>query len=257
MNECRFHKSGSEIQSIDDWFLLAPPKKGIKQWKDGRSAKELARAWFPSKGQPKIPNDLSRLLDSHNDTKGVIIEKGIPEHIVALDNFRGKQRNCDLALYGRVGDNPISINIEAKADEPFDLTIQEKLDRVTNPRSKIPKRIDILCRSLFGKKQQELPEMANLRYQLLTGSAGTLIDAESIKAHIAVFVIHVFLSNELDMEKVDQNDKDFNKFIRLLSENPKLKLENGKLLDPIVVNGGEFVPSHIPLYVGKIHTRID
>ena len=257
MNKCRFHKSGSEIQSVDDWFHLAPPKKGISHWKDGRSAKELAKTWFPSEGQPKIPNELVNLLKSHDDTKDAVIDEGIPEHIVALDNFRGEQRNCDLALYGRVRNKTISINIEAKADEPFDMTIQEKCDRVTNPRSKIPQRIDILCRSLFGKKQQELPEMANLRYQLLTGSAGTLIDAESIKAHIAVFVIHVFLSNELDMEKVDQNDKDFNKFIRLLSENPKLKLENGKLLGPIVVNGGEFVPSHIPLYVGKMHTRID
>ena len=257
MNKCRFHKSGSEIQSVDDWFTFAPPKKGIKQWKDGRSAKELAKIWFPSIGQLKIPNELIKLLNSHEDIKNAVIDEGIPEHIVALDNFRGEQRNCDLALYGRVGDNPISINIEAKADEPFDLTIQEKLDRVTNPRSKIPQRIDILRRSLFGKKQQELPEMANLRYQLLTGSAGTLIDAESIGARLAVFVVHVFLSNKLDMEKVYQNEQDFNNFIRLLSKNPQMKLEDGELFGPIVVHGGEFVPSHIPLYVGKVHTKID
>ena len=257
MNECRFHKSGSEIQSVDDWFRLAPPKKGILHWKDGRSAKELAKAWFPSEGQPKIPNELVNLMKSHDDTKDAVIDEGIPEHIVALDNFPGEQRNCDLALYGRVGGKPIAISVEAKADEPFDLTIQEKLDRVTNPRSKIPQRIDILCRSLFGKKQQELPEMANLRYQLLTGSAGTLIDAESIGARLAVFVVHIFLSNKLDVKKVDQNEQDFNNFIRLLAKNPQLILEDGKLFGPIVVNGGKFVPSHIPLYVGKMHTRID
>ncbi len=257
MSNCKFHKSGTEIRSIDDWFLLAPPKKGIKQWKDGRSAKELAKAYFPSSGQPKIPNELIKLLNSHEDTKDAVIDEGIPEHIVALDNFRGEQRNCDLVLYGRVGNKPIAINIEAKADEPFGLTIQKKLDSVTNPRSNIPKRIDLLCRSLFGKTVQEMPELANLRYQLITGAAGTLIDAESIKAHLSVFVIHVFLSNKLDVEKVDQNEKDFNKFIRLLSKNPQLKLEDGELFGPIVVNGGEFVPSHIPLYVGKIKRQID
>ncbi len=257
MSDCRFHKFGSEIQSVDDWFLHAPPKKGIKQWKDGRSAKELARAWFPSTGRPNIPNELIKLLNSHEDIKDAVIDAGIPEHIVALDNFRGEQRNCDLALYGRVGDKPISINIEAKADEPFDLTIQEKLDSVSKkPRSNIPKRIDHLCRSLFGKTVQEIPKLANLRYQLITGAAGTLIDAELIKADLAVFVIHTFLSNKLDMEKVDQNEKDFYNFIRLLSEDTKLKLEDGELFGPIVVNGGEFVSSHIPLYVGKIQSRI-
>ena len=30
------------ISSLDDWFRLAPPEKGAVQWKDGRSAKELA-----------------------------------------------------------------------------------------------------------------------------------------------------------------------------------------------------------------------
>ena len=161
LNVCRFHKSGSEIRYIDDWFHLAPPKKGIKQWKDGRSAKELAKAWFPSKGQPKIPNELYNLLNSHEDTKEAVINEGIPEHIVALDNFRGEQRICDLALYGLVQDKVISINIEAKADEPFDLTVQEKLNSVSNkPGSKIPQRLEILCRSLFGKKVQEMPELA-------------------------------------------------------------------------------------------------
>ncbi len=257
MSEFRLHKSGSEIQSVDDWFLFAPPKNGIKQWKDGRSAKELARVWFPSEGKPKIPKELVNLMNSHDDTKNAEINEGIPEHIVALDNFRGEQRNCDLALYGQVEDKPISINIEAKADEPFDLTIQEKLNSVTKkPRSKIPQRLEILCRSLFGKKVQELPELAKLRYQLITGAAGTLIDAKSIKAHLAVFVIHIFLSNNLNFDKVKKNDRDFNNFIWLLSKNPQLKLEDGELFGPILINGGEFVPSYIPFYVGKIHTWI-
>jgi len=48
---------GKPIRSIDDWFNLAPPKKGRKQWKDGRSAKELAKAWFRT-GRAKVPEEL-------------------------------------------------------------------------------------------------------------------------------------------------------------------------------------------------------
>jgi hypothetical protein len=90
MSEFRIHKDGLEIHSVVDWFHLAPPKKGVSQWKDGRSAKELAKAWFPSQGQPKIPNELVKLLKSHDDTKDTVINEGIPEHIVALDNFPGE-----------------------------------------------------------------------------------------------------------------------------------------------------------------------
>jgi hypothetical protein len=49
-----FHKNGAEIHSVDDWFRLAPSKKGIKQWKDGRNAKELVKRWFPRKGNPQV-----------------------------------------------------------------------------------------------------------------------------------------------------------------------------------------------------------
>ena len=42
----RIHKSGHEILSVEDWFKYAPPKKGELQWKDKRSAKELAQSWF-------------------------------------------------------------------------------------------------------------------------------------------------------------------------------------------------------------------
>ena len=38
----RIYKSSHEIRSVEDWFEYAPPKKGERHWKDGRSAKELA-----------------------------------------------------------------------------------------------------------------------------------------------------------------------------------------------------------------------
>jgi hypothetical protein len=41
-----FSKCGAEILTMDDWFALAPPKKGEKHWLDNRSAKEMARYWL-------------------------------------------------------------------------------------------------------------------------------------------------------------------------------------------------------------------
>ena len=33
------------IRSVDNWFALAPPKKGLAHWVEGRSAYECAQAW--------------------------------------------------------------------------------------------------------------------------------------------------------------------------------------------------------------------
>lgn len=126
------HKAGAKIHSVGDWFRLAPPQKGIKQWEDGRSAKELAKRWFSEKGKPQVPNELIELLNSTQKLKGTVIREGIPEHRIKLDNFRGNTRNTDLVLMGKKGNRRISISIEAKADEYFDLLVSEKLNSVKN-----------------------------------------------------------------------------------------------------------------------------
>ena len=48
-------KNGHNIHSVDDWLRFAPPEKGESHWKDGRSAKELAKAWFPTAGIAMSP----------------------------------------------------------------------------------------------------------------------------------------------------------------------------------------------------------
>lgn len=252
----RFHKNDAVIRSVEGWLQNAPPKKGEIHWQDRRSAKELAKRWFPQEGDPQVPAELINLLNSHPDLKGTIISEGIPEHKVQLDNFRGETRNTDLVLIGEKEGRTASISIEAKADEPFDQTIDEKINAVKNIRSKIPQRIDILCQSLFGKTFKEFPDLGGLRYQLLTGVAGAIIEAGVRNAHVAVFVVHVFLSSAVDRSKVKENSRDFERFIQLLSNRPELVAEDVELIGPIFVNGGDFVPLNIPLYVGKISTEL-
>lgn len=251
----QIQKNGTDINSVEDWFRLAPPKEGLRHWKDGRSAKELAKAWFPKPGKPHIPADLTSFLHNHPDLIGIEIMKGTPELKIPLDNFRGETRNADLVLVGKRESSKISINIEAKADEPYDLTLAEKLRSVKNPRSKIPDRIDLLCQALIGDTPTLNPELVVLRYQLLTGCVGALIEASRIGAEIAVFVIHVFISDSVDKQKIRLNDNDYIYFLKQMGCDGAESIKDGSLIGPLTVPGGPYVPSDIPLYVGKIKTQ--
>jgi hypothetical protein len=37
-------RNGNQIHSVDDWYQHARPRGALKQWRDGYSAKELAKA---------------------------------------------------------------------------------------------------------------------------------------------------------------------------------------------------------------------
>ena len=242
------------IESVDDWFGLAPPERGKVQWKDGRSAKELAKAWFAT-GEARVPQDLEALFHSDARTRELKIESGIPEVETRLDRFKGKGRHHDLILLGQAGGVRTLVAIEAKADETYDRRIQKRLDRATNPRSKVPARIDLLCRAIFDRPVDD--DLGQLRYQLLHGVAGTLIEAENRGAAQAVFVVHEFLSDQTEPDKVERNRQDLDRFLHQLPGFRDARLEPGQLLGPIQVPGGEFVPSDIPLLIGKVTTHLE
>src|SRR5690606_1515037 len=118
----RIHVKEDAINSVDDWFRLAPPKGGEKQWKEGRSALELARACCPSPGGSCFPAEVQALLRTHPLTESPYFAdaKGTPELRVPFDTYRGEPRNTDLALTYRAGDPPerlVAVSVEAKADE--------------------------------------------------------------------------------------------------------------------------------------------
>ena len=53
-------KDGLPITSLEDWFDRAGPKSP-GHWKDGRSAKETARAWLGT-GVLALPQEIESLL---------------------------------------------------------------------------------------------------------------------------------------------------------------------------------------------------
>ncbi|MED2974873.1 hypothetical protein P4361_21890 [Fictibacillus sp. B-59209] len=240
--------SGRAINSIKEWQMYSPPASKDLHWVDGRSAKELAKAWVNENGVPHVPQVLSLLMQSHTTTLNLEIESAIPECKTVLDSY-GKGRMHDLLLIGKTGNEKVVISIEAKVDETFGPTIRER--RRYNPvKSNVDKRIAHLSDALISENNFE-----HLRYQLLHGIGGTLIEAKKQGANFAIFVVHEFLSNEINLNKHTLNTNDLNEFVSCLIKEQVI-LDYGCLVGPIFVPGGKDISSDIPLFIGKIKTEV-
>jgi hypothetical protein len=249
----RIHKSGHEICSLEDWYLWGPPKKGALQWKDGRSAKELARSWF-RKELPAPPEELRSLVEKTFGT-GIVFEEAKPECVIQLDEFEGEHRNCDLIILCRNESQRIVISVEAKADETFgDSTIGDYYDRKLNTRSNVPKRIEQLLTAIFGREPDGA--IRKLRYQLLHSVAGALIEASAEQANCAVFLVHEFHSANLNPEKMKQNLADWSTFVRAFPTLGTAAVERNQILGPFSVPGHGRVTGSIPLYLGNCVTEL-
>ena len=246
----RIRKSGHEISSVEDWKRWAPPSRGDLHWKDGRSAKELARSWF----RPTPPEELRTLLEKTFGS-GLVFEEAKPECVVQLDDFKGEQRNCDLVVLCRRESERIVVSLEAKADEPFgENLVGEYYNRTLDSRSNVPKRIDNLCRALFGTELNL--KIRQLRYQLLHSAAAALIETANQNAGAAVFLVHEFHARKLNPVKVKQNLNDWIAFVRAFPNLTDVEVERNKVFGPVRVPGGGRVPGDMPLYLGNLVTEI-
>ena len=242
-----FGKKNEEIYSLSDWLIYAAPAKKEAHLKDLRSAMELAKCWFRN-GVATVPLELQALFNANEITKDIVIPKGYPERETRLDNY-GKGRNHDLVLIGEAGAERILISVEAKADESYGKVVGEYLKTVS-PRSNVPNRIEQLTSSILGTNSSD-----HLRYQLLHAIAGTLIEAREHGATQAIFLVHEFHSNQTNARNIARNNNDLDAFLSELFEQP-INLEPNLLLGPVAVNGGEYVPGDVPLYVGRVVTEL-
>ena len=138
------HKDDRPLTTIDQWHRFAPPKRDI-HWKDGRSAKENARAWIDA--APGLQPDIAQTLAACRDIGLLRQWCAEPEDRIAIDRFRGEQPNIDLLLVAEDDHGPVVIAIEAKAGETFgnELAYQyqrARAARASNPRSKAVARIE-------------------------------------------------------------------------------------------------------------------
>jgi hypothetical protein len=240
---------------VATWCEHAPPAKGAAQWKDYRSAKELAQAWCRY-GQVRCPEELSGILSTCGATRGLVIKHAVAEMESAFDEFRGGKRHADLALWGMSSKKgQVVVTVEAKADELSGLTVKEQLARAPVDRaSNIPARVDRLSRGIIGREVDKTIEP--LRYQLFHALAATAKLAEAKSAALGVLIIHEFVSLTLDFDKLVKNADDLRAFVRAVPGWKEQWMTTGTLLPPIRLPGSEWVSSDVNVSIGKIRTLI-
>lgn len=233
-------------QAIDDWRNWPPPKRA-GHWRAGRSAMENARAWFTSP-VPICPPEIAALLESNRSTEGIVLSKGMPEHVTRLPE-KGEGRNHDLLLLGACRGQSIVVSIEAKADEQFDKIIEDYCRKATPTACR---RVETLLKMVFGPAAcpDALP-WRGLRYQLLTAVAGMAIEAAERKAPLAVLVIHEFRTEKADPKKCAANAEDLTRFVQALLPLQKKDIEPGRLYGPVQIKKQTHLPRDVKILVGK------
>jgi len=193
-------------------------------------------------------------------TRGIQIGKGYPELETPLPK-RGLGRNHDPVLKGEKGNIKGTICIEAKVDELFgDNTVEEywkaaikKRDNLTNPvPTRVPERIEVLLRLVFGSGAvPDQPPWGTIRYQLLAGIAGTILQAIKDGSFFAIFVVHEFHTLDVNSQRVEKNAADFEHVVRTVKMVPNLAVETGKLYGPIRIHPKPFANKDVELFIGK------
>lgn len=105
----RIHKDDELIHTLDDWFRLAPPEKGLVQWRDDRSAKETARLWLNG-----FPPDIQDTLDGHPGTAEFRAVEASPEVKTELDEFP-RPRQHDMLVLGETPSRCLLLTLEARS----------------------------------------------------------------------------------------------------------------------------------------------
>ncbi|MBJ6727174.1 DUF6946 family protein [Geomesophilobacter sediminis] len=235
---------GTLITCWEDWTR---PKREY-QWKEGRSAMELAKAWFREETL-SVPTELESLLLSIPWLRGVKLLTGVPEKVTRLPQ-RGEGRNHDLALIGQTTDHGLTVCIEAKADEAFgNETVSEYWQRAMKRRvceisTKAPERIQALLQMVGHTEAPTEWNWGAVRYQLLAAICGTALQAKLDSSSIALFVVHEFQTNLTFEENLIRNHRDLEMLVQTLSSDA-ITVEPSCLYGPFQIDG-------VACFVGKI-----
>ena len=196
----KLHKHEKCITTVEDWETVCPPKKGEIQWKDGRSAKELAK--FITASLPAMPAEMEAALKDLAPADAAFHWDA--EYVTALPGF-GEGRNHDMLLYN----DELVVTVEAKADETLGKLVSEEMHGASVNKLH---RISELLRILFKGGFRDYP---SLRYQLLTASVGTILEAQNRGVNTAVLLVVVFKTNDnVKNENITDNHRDVLAFLK-------------------------------------------
>ena len=206
-------KKGTEIHDVETWYVVAPPKDPKLQWKNGRSAKELARfATDPS---------FSDFIQSVLKNAGIAVQDFIcePEAETYFEKQDGEKidmgingpRNHDLLMIGKT----CVIGVEAKVSEKFgNNTVQIEWEKAKTQNKKvkrIPGLIEFLSNGKYKDYESTPESIKRLQYQLLTATVGTVLEAKRKldwkrnKNIEAIVLVLVFTGNVAKENGFEQN----------------------------------------------------
>lgn len=248
-------KAGIAITSLKAWKERAGPKSP-DQWVKDRSAMEVARAWLEGGGK-RLPSEVYNALAGNQSFGPVKDWKAEPEAKLRFDNFAGEPRNSDLVVFAQDLHGSYLMAVEAKADEPFGETVAKTLAAAQirlkeNDRSKGVIRIEHLIKALLGPQQAGETPDDEIRYQLLTASAGTLCEAERHGYCRALMLVQEFVTDKTDDRKHERNAKDLSGFVGRLSRGKVNTVESGKIYGPFSVPGLPILENKVDLFIGKV-----
>ncbi|HUQ68736.1 MAG TPA: hypothetical protein VM165_04390 [Planctomycetaceae bacterium] len=251
-------KRGVAITSLQHWKEESGPKRD-NQWKEGRSALEVARAWLTAGDH--LPDEVLTALRQHPAFGEVTDWQGEPEVPLRFDGFRGEPRNSDLVVHTRDDHGEVLLAIEAKADEPFGETTADALaaalDRLlTNPRSNGLRRIQQLAAAILGQRQKYDVPLKDIRYQLLTATAGAICEAERRRVGRVVLLIQEFITDKTKAKKHLANEVDLDLFVRRASHGMYCKVSSGEIVGPIQLPGKPLFSDSVKFYVAKVSRNI-
>ncbi|MEO8937439.1 MAG: hypothetical protein ABI277_00635 [Burkholderiaceae bacterium] len=252
-------KNDVAILTLEDWETSAGPRSP-DHWTDGRSAKEAARAWLEGDAVDP-PKELMAALKRHEAFGRLTTWWAEPDARLPFDGFGGEPCNADLVVHAEDAHGTYLITVEAKSDEPFSNTVGDTLgeavDRLLeNERSHGIARITQLAAALLGPRVGDDPPLKDLRYQLLTASAGCLAEAERRGHTRALLLIQEFVTDRTVDKKLLLNAIDLGRFVKRLSHGAFKAVNPGDIVGPFRVPGAPLLAGGIDFYIGKISRNL-
>ena len=188
-----------EVKTLDDWKKYFPPAGGDSQWRDGYSAKELAKIVLDYYKDVKFEEELKKVFH-HNFS--LIPEDVYPEHLSQFDNDWHGPRHHDLACIGNLDGKKIALCFEAKVFESLDVRLRSYAGN-SNGRTL---RRDKLCSILF-KSDYSHEKFGKIYYQLMSSIAGTVAFAAENKLEDAYFIVYQIIPAKNNDELEIKNKK--------------------------------------------------
>ena len=168
--------------SPDEWRKFLADQG--KQWRQGYSARELARCWERANG---FPAEIRSLFSgSGNEVLNELaLLLAIPQYQVDLPG-KGRPAQSDLFVLARAKDSQlVTMMVDGKVAEPFGDTLETWLKSGSKSKKE---RLGLLCEVLG--LPTKLP--MNIRYQLLNRTASAIIEAKRFNAKYAIMMVHSF-----------------------------------------------------------------